>query len=109
MRTDCAATARASRSNRWENCSLQTLIATIRFRRVSLARNTSPIAPDPMASRISYGPSRAWGQRHRLPLGGDRQGSRLTLERFQHFSREVPVVEALPAVVQASPDDDEVV
>ena len=34
---------------------------------------------------------------------------RVRAEGFQHFSREVPVVEALPSVVQAATNDDEVV
>src|SRR5437016_832529 len=54
-----AATARASRSKRSPNWAEETLIATIRSRRVSLARYTSPIPPAPICVRISYGPRRA--------------------------------------------------
>lgn len=51
------AIARASRSKRSENCSLETLTATVRCSRVSRALYTSPIPPAPMRARISYGPS----------------------------------------------------
>ena len=50
---------RASRSNRSENFSCDTLIATVRSSRVSRALYTSPIPPAPMSARISYGPSLA--------------------------------------------------
>src|SRR5713226_4431136 len=49
--------ALASRSNRSENCAAETLMATSRFKRGSLARYTSPMPPAPMGPRISYGPS----------------------------------------------------
>src|SRR5439155_2730422 len=48
-----------SRSKRSPNWAEETLIATIRSRRVSLARYTSPIPPAPTCVRISYGPRRA--------------------------------------------------
>src|SRR5580704_4147434 len=54
---------RASRSNRSrssgrpENLSGKILTATSRPRRVSRARNTSPMPPAPSGDRISYGPS----------------------------------------------------
>lgn len=52
----------ASRSNRClraaseENCAGKILIATVRPRRVSRARYTSPIPPAPSGETISYGP-----------------------------------------------------
>src|SRR5882724_2985542 len=55
----------ASRSNRClrsaseENCAGKILIATVRPRRVSRARYTSPIPPAPSGETISYGPSLA--------------------------------------------------
>src|SRR6266478_7716766 len=55
----------ASRSNRClgaaseENCAGKILIATLRPRRVSRARYTSPIPPAPSGETISYGPSLA--------------------------------------------------
>src|SRR5260370_15645336 len=56
------AMVRASRSNRSRRsgssarCAGRTLIATMRSRRVSRARYTSPIPPAPIAPVISYGP-----------------------------------------------------
>src|SRR5882724_6527238 len=53
----------ASRSNRClrsaseENCAGKILIATVRPRRVSRARYTSPIPPAPSGETVSYGPS----------------------------------------------------
>src|SRR5262249_34073823 len=61
------AIACASRSKRCfisgfsENCGGKTLIATVRFRRVSEALYTSPMPPAPMSERISYGPRRVPG------------------------------------------------
>jgi serine/threonine protein kinase len=61
---ESAAIARASRSKRClesgslVKCGRRTLIATMRFKRVSHALYTSPIPPAPTAARISYGPSR---------------------------------------------------
>src|SRR5215469_4395318 len=52
-----AAIASASRSNRSLNWAADTLIATSRFRRGSLARYTCPMPPAPRGDRISYGPS----------------------------------------------------
>src|SRR5580692_11126010 len=55
--------ARASRSKRClasdlsERCAGRILIATVRSRRVSRARYTSPIPPAPKGETISYGPS----------------------------------------------------
>src|SRR5438045_4156207 len=49
--------ALASRSKRSLNSVLETLIATVRSRRVSRALYTSPMPPAPIAERISYGPS----------------------------------------------------
>src|SRR6266852_8690295 len=49
--------ALVSRSKRSENCAADTLIATSRFSRGSLARYTSPMPPLPTRARISYGPS----------------------------------------------------
>src|SRR5258708_40331143 len=57
--------ARASRSRRCfasgllERCSGRILMATVRSRRVSRARYTSPIPPAPSGETISYGPSLA--------------------------------------------------
>src|SRR4029077_13203652 len=54
----------ASRSKRCrsvtssERCGGSTLMATVRSRRVSRARYTSPIPPAPMGARTSYGPRR---------------------------------------------------
>src|SRR5271167_5070072 len=54
---------RASRSKRSRNsgrsarCPGRTLMATMRLRRVSRARYTSPIPPAPSGAMISYGPS----------------------------------------------------
>src|SRR5438132_2217906 len=54
---------RASRSNRCRSaesdewCDGNTLIATVRSRRESRARYTSPIPPAPTGLTISYGPS----------------------------------------------------
>src|SRR5262245_43534134 len=68
-------TARASRSKRWRRsglrarCSGSTLMATVRSRRVSRARYTSPMPPAPRGASTSYGPSFA-------PLGKDMQGNR---------------------------------
>ncbi len=70
--------ARASRSmrcfnsgeeERWE---ARTLMATVRSRRMSRARYTSPMPPAPSGDWISYGPSfipevRAMGGRHYMP------------------------------------------
>ena len=57
-----AATARASRSNRSVKSRRfaisieRTLIATLRFRRLSNALNTTPMPPRPSTSSITYGP-----------------------------------------------------
>src|SRR5688572_931714 len=49
---------RATRSLSCANATGNTLMATSRFNRVSRARNTSPMPPAPMGTRISYGPMR---------------------------------------------------
>src|SRR4051812_13532873 len=82
---------RASRSNRSLNCSDDTLIATIRWRRVSRALYTSPIPPTPMGSSISYGPRRApldscmrlalAGSMYHRRLGGSGMDNRLRPEK----------------------------
>src|SRR5216684_2196359 len=48
---------RCNRSLSAENAAGRILIATLRSRRASLARYTSPIPPAPSSSIISYGPS----------------------------------------------------
>src|SRR3954467_12736083 len=48
---------RAFRSGRWATWVVRVLTATVRLRRVSRARYTSPIPPEPTSERISYGPS----------------------------------------------------
>src|SRR5215831_13962924 len=61
--------ARASRSKRCfasglsERCAGRTLIATVRSRRVSHPRYTSPIPPAPTGETTSYGPSFVPGMR----------------------------------------------
>src|SRR6202167_3541165 len=56
-------TARASRSNRWRTSGVSAkpcvriLMATVRSRRVSRARYTSPMPPAPRSDSIWYGPS----------------------------------------------------
>src|SRR5437773_12048775 len=52
------AIARASRWNRSLNRSRETLMATVRPRRVSRARYTTPMPPAPSGAWISYGPRR---------------------------------------------------
>ena len=58
------ASTRASRSKRWRRfglsatCRGNTLMATVRPSRVSVARYTSPIPPVPIDATISYGPRR---------------------------------------------------
>ena len=54
---------RASRSGSEATASGSTLIATWRFRFVSVARYTSPIPPTPICAVTSYGPRRAPGVR----------------------------------------------
>src|SRR5580704_8706206 len=55
--------ARASRSKRCfasgleDRCAGRILIATVRSRRVSIARYTSPMPPAPNGETTSYGPS----------------------------------------------------
>src|SRR5262249_11981088 len=54
----CASrSSRAFISTLSEKCAGRTLIATVRFSRVSRALYTSPCPPTPMAERISYGRS----------------------------------------------------
>src|SRR6266542_1994614 len=75
----------ASRSKRWrssgeeERCCGRTLIATVRSRRVSRARYTSPIPPAPRGERTSYGPSRLPAA---IPISGglSLQGGRPVLD-----------------------------
>src|SRR3984893_8158163 len=61
--------ARASRSKRCfasglsERCAGRILIATVRSRRVSRARYTSPMPPAPADAMTSYGPSLVPGVR----------------------------------------------
>ena len=53
--------SRASRSRSAESSAGRTLTATWRPRRVSSARKTSPIPPEPSGAMTSYGPSRVPG------------------------------------------------
>src|SRR5215813_5879931 len=48
---------RCLRTGSAEYCAGRILMATVRSRRVSLARYTSPIPPAPSGPTISYGPS----------------------------------------------------
>src|SRR6476646_1445542 len=59
-----ASRAKRSRESRsLANLAARTFSATVRFRRVSRARYTSPIPPAPSALTTSYGPSRVAGVR----------------------------------------------
>src|ERR1700722_10613434 len=53
-----AVMARASLSKRSPNSTADTLMATMRSRRVSRAFHPSPIPPEPSGARISYDPKR---------------------------------------------------
>src|SRR5580704_16158017 len=55
--------ALASRSKRSENCAADTLMATSRLSRGSLARYTSPTPPAPINATMSYGPNRVPAER----------------------------------------------
>src|SRR5262245_24937315 len=87
-------TVRASRSKRWRRsglparCSGRTLIATVRSRRVSRARYTSPMPPAPSGASTSYGPSFA-------PLGKGMEGVRAV--RIAEEARAAPGPNSLRA------------
>src|SRR5205807_6883490 len=75
----------------------RTLIATSRFNRASRARYTSPMPPEPMAARISYGPRRAPGARLMLSRRHRRRRDRIEpfLQPRVHFLVEVTAVLAV--------------
>src|ERR1044072_8691324 len=88
-----AATARASRSDRSENFSFETLMATMRSRRESRALYTSPMPPAPMGARISYGPNRVPAERGMVVNDSTVLGPRPTpsaLEAVQVFFMDRP-------------------
>src|SRR5690348_4743892 len=83
--------ARASRSKRCfrsglsDRCDGRTLIATVRSRRVSRARYTSPMPPAPSAPVISYGPSFVPGETDMRGVGGFyHHSSRQSRRSLQH-------------------------
>src|SRR3954452_2942638 len=62
LRDDAARASRWKRSSVWPETVIpsgRTLMATTRSRRVSMARYTSPMPPEPSGAMISYGPRRA--------------------------------------------------
>src|SRR6266850_3437567 len=88
----------ASRSNRClraaseENCSGKILIATVRPRRVSRARYTSPIPPAPSGETISYGPSlapRVSATGLKLYLAKENAGEQLFTDAFFGVRRSI--------------------